>query len=64
MTTEKIESNRGAALLGELKELVDSFPDHQRKEVISVVRHVFKELTPSLEFSTEEEKGLRREESA
>lgn len=64
MTTERVDTNRGAALILELKELVDSFPDHQRKEVISLVRHVFQALTPSLEFAPEDGNGFGREESA
>jgi hypothetical protein len=35
-------SNCGAVLLGELKALVDSFPQHRRKEVIKIIETVFR----------------------
>jgi hypothetical protein len=37
MNTENTKSDRGAVLLGELKALVDSFSEHQRKEVIKII---------------------------
>ena len=41
---ENVKSNRGAVLLGELKALVDSFPEHRRKDVINAFEVVFTRL--------------------
>jgi len=40
MNTENTNPDCGVALLGELKALVDSFPEHQRKEVIKIIGSV------------------------
>jgi hypothetical protein len=42
--TEDVTSNRGAVLLKELKALVDSFPEHRRKELVRTVKSVISEL--------------------
>lgn len=34
---ESIQTGRGAVLLRELKDLVDSFPEHRRKLVIEII---------------------------
>lgn len=34
---QTVESGRGALLLRELKDLVDSFAEHRRKEVIKII---------------------------
>lgn len=41
---QTVESSRGAVLLRELKNLVDSFPEHRRKEVIRMIGIVFTQL--------------------
>ena len=41
---ETLQSTRSKALLAELKELVDSLPEEQRKEVVRVLRTVFTRL--------------------
>lgn len=41
---ENVRSNRGAVLLGEVKALVDSFPQHRRKDVIKAFEVVFTRL--------------------
>jgi hypothetical protein len=64
MTTEKIESSPGAVLLGELKELVESFPAHRRKEMIGLVTRVFNALNRGLESFPENGSDFGREESA
>jgi len=40
MNTENSNPDRGVALLGELKALVASFPEDQRKEVIKIIGSV------------------------
>jgi hypothetical protein len=63
MTTEKIESTRGAVLLGELKELVNSFPAHQQAEVIALFRRIFRLLNGRVEFVCQDNE-TEKEESA
>lgn len=41
---ETAKSDRGAVLLRELQDLVDSFPEYRRKEVIRTIRIVFTRL--------------------
>jgi hypothetical protein len=53
-------SNCGAALLGELKALVDSFPDHQRTDVIEILDSVFKELSADNECFNEKRRWKSR----
>jgi hypothetical protein len=64
MTTKKIQSTRGGALMGELKQLVDSFPAHKRAEVIALVRRVFTLLKGRAELVPEDRNISEREESA
>ena len=45
MNTDNANTNRGAVLLKELKTLVDSFPEDQRKEVIKVIGTVVTKLS-------------------
>ena len=45
MSHQDVSVNRGTELLKELKELVDSFPEHHRKEVIKIFRTVFRGLS-------------------
>ena len=45
MSIDNVMSSSGVKLLAELKELVDSFPDHQRKEVLKAVKTVISEVT-------------------
>jgi hypothetical protein len=49
MNTENAKSNRGAVLLGELKALVDSFPEDQRKTVIKIIGTVVTKLSAGCE---------------
>ena len=44
MSTENVRSNRGTALLAELKALVDSFPSYQRKDLILICERIFRSL--------------------
>jgi len=44
VTTENLNLHRGAVLLAELKELVDSFPAEQRNEIVNLVKRVIREL--------------------
>ena len=44
MKIENGTSNRGGVLLAELKALVDSFPPHQRTDVIKALEIVFRGL--------------------
>jgi hypothetical protein len=62
VNNETVTSNRGAVLLGELKALVDSFPQHRRKEVIKIFETVFTRLVPTVKTGAQPTRG--REESA
>jgi len=44
VSNQVIRVNRGSILLKELKDLVDFFPEHHRKEVIKIFRTVFNGL--------------------
>ena len=44
MKLENGTPNRGAVLLAQLKTMVDSFPHHQRTDLIETLRILFKEL--------------------
>lgn len=44
MSIENGTSNRGAVLLAELKAVVDSFPPHQRTDVVKTLEIVFRGL--------------------
>jgi hypothetical protein len=44
VSIEEVTSNRGAVLLAELKALVDSFPQHQRRDLIKICETVFRGL--------------------
>ena len=64
MTTKKIQSTRCGGHLGDLKQLVDSFPAHKRAEVIALVRRVFTLLKGRTELVPEDRNISEREESA
>lgn len=64
MSNQDVGVNRGAVLLKELKDLVDSFPEHHRKEVIRIFRTVFSGLNSAQKVSDGGERGSEQQRVA